>query len=153
FGNKNKKEDSTPRMAQREGLHPTNEFEAKAGDPPFTPDTRFAAGQIAEAQNDQDRAIAQYQQALKIDPNHQPSLYRLAAVYTQQQKFTEAQTLWQRYIKATKGAPAGYNNLGFCYEMAGDLGEAEKAFKTCIDRDPDDQTCRVNYGLMLARHG
>src|SRR5262245_8341472 len=44
------------------------------GDPAFTADTRFAAGQLAESQNAPGPAMEQYREALKIDPKHQPSL-------------------------------------------------------------------------------
>jgi superkiller protein 3 len=32
------------------------------------------------------------------------------------------------------------------------LADAEATFRTGIERDPDKTICRVNYGLMLARH-
>jgi tetratricopeptide (TPR) repeat protein len=144
---------NTPPEGQRQGLHPTNDFEARTGDPPFTADTHFAAGQLAEGQNDLPHAVAQYLDALKIDPNHQPSLYRLAAVYTRLRQFPDAERIWQRYIQATGGAPAGYNNLGFCFEMAGNIDQAEKAYQAGVARDPKNAGCRVNYGLMLARQG
>ena len=60
---------------------------------------------------------------------------------------------------ASRSAPAivhsavGYSNLGFCHELAGDPAEAERAYRTGIERDSDSTPCRINYGLMLARHG
>src|SRR5215203_6008458 len=47
------------------------------GDPPFTADTRFAAGQLAESQNAPAAAVEQYREALKVNPKHQPSLFRI----------------------------------------------------------------------------
>src|SRR5437870_3461293 len=48
-----------------------------AQDPPFKAQTWFAAGQLAESQGNSAAAIKHYEQALKLDPKHQPSLYRL----------------------------------------------------------------------------
>ena len=81
------------------------------------------------------------------------SLFRLASVYTQQKNWPEAIATWEAYTRATNGSAAGFNNLGFCYELAGNLTEAERAYRNGIEKDPDDPSCRVNYGLMLARNG
>ena len=121
------------------------------GDPPFTADTRFAAGQLAEAQNVPAAAVEQYREALKVNPKHQPSLYRLAVVYTQQKAYPQAIDAWKKYITATNNSANGYSNLGFCYELAGKNTEAEAAYRAGIARDPNCEPCRINYGMMLAR--
>src|SRR5215210_3520983 len=56
----------------------------KADDPPFTAATHFAAGQLAESQEAAASAIAHYQAAVKIDPHHKDSLFRLGILYTKQ---------------------------------------------------------------------
>ena len=67
-------------------------------------------------------------------------------------EFDKATVVWKKYIKATGDIASGYSNLGFCYEMAGDPANAEKAYKEGIQRDPSSVPCRTNYGLMLARN-
>src|SRR5215212_4138889 len=99
------------------------------GDPPFTADTRFAAGQLAEAQNAPAAAVEQYREALKVNPKHQPSLFRLAVVYTQQKAYPQAIDAWKKYIAATNNSANGFSNLGFCYELAGKNAEAEATYK------------------------
>ncbi|CAN5589402.1 hypothetical protein BH09PLA1_BH09PLA1_21600 [soil metagenome] len=123
------------------------------GDPAFTADTRFAAGQLAEAQNVPAGAIEQYREALKVNPKHQPSLYRLAVVLTQQKAYPQAVDTWKKYIAATGNSASGYSNLAFCYELWGKTAEAEREYQAGIGRDPKSEPCRVNYGLMLARTG
>ena len=118
---------------------------------PVNADTRFAAGQFAEIQGDLPRAIEQYQSSLKINPKHTSALFALAALYTGQKQFTPAIDLWNRYIQATNGSAAGYSNLALTYEMAGKRSEAESAYRLGIAKDPKNEACRVNYGLMLAR--
>ena len=138
---------------------PDANVSARSSDPPAIKDTpmnaqtRFAAGQLAEGQNRADLAITQYNEALKIEPNHLPSLYRLGVVYTQQKQYSKAIETWNRYIKATGGAAEAYSNLGFCQELAGDPAAAEASYRQGISKDPRSEPCRINYGLMLARRG
>src|SRR3989442_376459 len=61
-------------------------FEASESKP-IAADTRFAAGQLAESQGDIANAFKQYQGALKLDPKHTPTLFRLALLYTNQRQF------------------------------------------------------------------
>lgn len=125
----------------------------RSDDPPFTADTHFAAGRLAETQNAFPQAIAQYNQALKMDPNHRPSLYRLGVVYSQLRQFPQATDAWQRYIKASGNDAAAYSNLGYTHELAGDPASAEQAYLKGIQIDPKNEPCQVNLGLLLARTG
>lgn len=124
-----------------------------AEDPPISADTHFAAGQLAEANNDPANAIKQYKSALSLDPKHRKSLYRQAVCLSQLKKHNEAVAAWKQYIEATDGGAKGYSNLGFCHELAGRIDEAEAAYLRGIAKDPKNVACRTNYGLMLARLG
>jgi tetratricopeptide (TPR) repeat protein len=146
------KEQSKLANAQREVRTNPDKFES-SDDPPIGADTYFAAGQLMESQGDLNGAVKQYEQALKLNPNHKSALFRLGLVYTALKKYPDAIAVWQRYLKATNNSPAAYNNLALCYEQADRLTEAEQTFKAGIARDPDERTTRINYGLMLARHG
>lgn len=122
-----------------------------AKDPPLTAHTHFAAGQFAESQNATLPAIAQYREAIKIDPNHRASLYRLGVLYCEIKDYPSAIATWKQYIQATGDSAAGYANLGFCYELCARNADAEAAYKAGIAQNPAEPSCRVNYGLMLAR--
>jgi tetratricopeptide (TPR) repeat protein len=124
-----------------------------AEDPPLKADTCYAAGQLSETQGRFDNAVRQYDQALKLNPHHLPSLFRLGVVYTQLKQYDPAITAWKRYIAETDNAPAGYANLGLTQEAAGRIAEAETSFQTGIVLNPKSQPCRINYGLLLARNG
>ncbi|WP_428937234.1 tetratricopeptide repeat protein [Fontivita pretiosa] len=125
----------------------------QSNDPPLNADTRFAAGQLAESQGQLDRALEQYRAALKADPKHQPSLYRMGMIYARAMQYQQALEVWKQYVVATNGSATAYSNLGFCYELAGQTREAEQAYLTGIRKEPNNQPCRINYGLMLARLG
>jgi tetratricopeptide (TPR) repeat protein len=124
-----------------------------AKEPPISANTRFVAAVLAEDTNDLPNAIKQYQAALQADPKHVPSIFGLAVIYSRQRQFPKAIDLWNRYIAATNGNATGYSNLGFCYESAGRPADAESAYRQGIVKDPRNQACRVNYGLMLAHQG
>jgi tetratricopeptide (TPR) repeat protein len=130
--------------------HDDNGFD-RGAEPALNPQTRFAAGQVAETQGKLDCAIVQYDQALRLNPKHIPSLYRMGVVMTKMKKYDVAVSMWERYIAATGNVASGYSNLGFCYEMAADVDNAEASYKKGIAIDPQSTPCRVNYGLMLAR--
>jgi superkiller protein 3 len=132
--------------------HQPDAFEASSADPPLNANTRFAAGQLAESLGDVNRAIMQYREALKLDPTHQNAQFRLGLLLTQQRRFGEAIDAWKHYVEMTNHAPAAYNNLAYTYEAAGQVSEAEATYRKCIERDPKQQECRVNYGKMLARY-
>jgi tetratricopeptide (TPR) repeat protein len=122
-----------------------------APEPALNVETRFAAGRLAETQGRFDCAVVQYEQAVRLDQSHVASLYRLAVVHTKTKQYDKAVAIWKRYIKATGDVASGYSNLGFTYEMAGDIENAETAYKEGIQRDANSIPCRTNYGLMLAR--
>ena len=159
-GGKNKNHDNTAaaksknqQLAKTQSVtHERDPFE-QMEDPPINANTRVAAGQLAEAQGDFSRAVAQYQEALKLDPNNQNALFGLGQVYTTQKKFDDAIATWQKYLHATKNSAHGYMDLALTYEAAGRWEDADGAFKQSIAKDPDDASCRINYGLMLARRG
>src|SRR5262249_40396907 len=146
------KEQSNLATAQQQARANPDKFE-NSDDPPISAETHFAAGQLMESQGDLAGAAKQYEQALKVDPNNRNALFRLGLVNTAQQKFPEAIAIWQRYLKVTNNSPEAYNNLAFCYEQANRPSEAEQTYRAAIARNPDERTARINYGLMLAKHG
>ncbi|MBV8779797.1 MAG: tetratricopeptide repeat protein [Phycisphaerae bacterium] len=118
-------------------------------DPAINADTRFAAGQLAESRGQRADALAQYREALKLNPKHQPTLFRMAIVETEMHQYPQAIQTWKNYVAATNESAAAWGNLGFCYQVAGKPSDAEAAYRRGIARDPNEQTCRINYGLML----
>jgi len=136
--------------AEKKGMAAKTSFDTEK-EPAITAETRFAAGKLAESQENPIGAAKQYEEALKLKSDHVPSLYRLGVVYAQLKQYPKAIETWKHYIKATDQSAGGYANLGFCQELAGDFKAAEATYQKGIAKDPKNQPCRVNYGLMLAR--
>jgi tetratricopeptide (TPR) repeat protein len=152
-----KKEDASirPVGADKAALVPvdqTGEFD-KVKEPKINADTWFAAGQLQESQGNLNPAIEHYKKVLKQNDEHHGALYRLGVLYATTRQYPEAIATWKKYINVTHHSAVGYSNLGFCHELSGDPAEAERAYMTGIERDSDSAPCRINYGLMLARHG
>ena len=141
----------TPQPGRQQTRDARDEFE-RTHDRPINADTYFAAGQLAETQDAPARAEEQYRKALSMTPNHPGSLFRLGVMYAKQKRYAEAIDAWNRYTRATGGNPTAFANLGFCLELAGRTDDAEAAYLKGIKQDPTNAPCRVNYGLLLARH-
>ena len=122
-----------------------SEFE-KNEDPPLTAQTHFAAGQLNETQGSPALAVEQYEAALKLDPKFAPALFRMGLVYSQIKQFDKSIEAWNRYIEVTDHKAAGYSNLGYCQELAGDPESAEHSYQTGIEKDASSQPCRANRG-------
>jgi tetratricopeptide (TPR) repeat protein len=154
FGGKKKDPGIRPVGTEQAALvqQDNSEFD-KVKEPKITADTWYAAGQLHETQNNPSAAIAQYQAAIKLNDQHHGALYRLGVLYATAKNYPEAIKTWKRYIEVTHQSAVGYSNLGFTYELSGDPVQAERAYRTGIERDSDSAPCRINYGLMLARHG
>jgi len=136
-----------PGTAQRN----PGEFDT-AKEPPISSNTHFAAGQLAESREQYDKAIFQYRAALQQDQNNCLALFRLGYLYARFNQYPQAIEIWKRYVKATGESATAYGDLAFCEELAGDSNRAEADYRRGIEKDPKNESCRVNYGLMLARH-
>jgi tetratricopeptide (TPR) repeat protein len=132
-------------------LKPQNNFESKKEDPPVNARTRYAAGRFAESQGDLKKAIDQYWDAIKLDPNNLQAMFRLGVVYSELKHYPEATLAWKLYLKADHHSATACNNLAFCYEMAGRNADAEQMYLEGLKREPANAACHVNYGLLLAR--
>ncbi len=138
-------------VTDAERLNDPHIKDAKA--PPINANTRFAAGQVAEVNGNIDGAIAQYKEALKVDPNHVQTLYHLGMIYAGQNRFDDAIGIWRQYVKATNESAIAYSNLGYCCDLAGRQDDAKAAYESGLKQDPNNRPCRTNYGLLLARQG
>lgn len=144
--------DRRPAQSDAAMVAPASQLD-DAKEPAINARTRFAAGQLAESQGNIAAAIKQYEEAIKIDAQFHPALYRLGLTQTKARQFSAAIATWKRYLEVTGPSAGAYSNLGFCYELAGKRADAEAAYTRGIAADPANEPCRVNYGLMLARAG
>jgi len=137
--------------AQQTARQTPTEFET-VKDPPIKANTYIAAGQLAESRQQYDKAESDYRKALKDKANDADALFHLGYVLAIQKKYPDAITTWKQYVKATNNSADAYSNLAYCEELAGSPAAAEADYRRGIAADPKNEACRVNFGLMLARH-
>jgi tetratricopeptide (TPR) repeat protein len=65
-----------------------------------------------------DSSIAAYQEALKINPNHEDALYYIGNMYVRADKFDKAQAAWEKLIKQNPLSEQAYLQLGNLYFCA-----------------------------------
>ena len=139
---------------------------AEMGEPTFTPDLYFRAGQLADVQAIETdpaepakirrleaAAMRSYAKALDLDKDHAPTLYAVAALRSRRGDWDEAAEAWQRYADATGRGAAAMTNLAVAQERGGKLPEAESSYKSALLADPKFKVARVNLGVLLARRG
>jgi tetratricopeptide (TPR) repeat protein len=138
-------------------LNSNDSLSVSAEDPikdvPINATTHYAAGQLAESRGDFENALLQYKFALNADPKFHLPLFRIGCVYAEMKNYPKSVETWRQYLKATKDSATGYSNLAFTEELAGNPAGAEADYKKGIAKDPTNEPCRINYGLMLARNG
>jgi predicted Zn-dependent protease len=66
-------------------------FEKLVAMQPDSPDAKTDFGTALWNAGEKDKAMAQYQAALKIDPKHMPTLHNLAIVYEEDRKLAQAE--------------------------------------------------------------
>ncbi|MGD0276591.1 MAG: tetratricopeptide repeat protein, partial [Syntrophales bacterium] len=100
-----------------------------------------------------DKAISEYETALKLNPFYPEVYLNLGNIYSQKIIYDKA--IWY-YTKAIGMAPdyaPAFNGLGSTYASMGKLEEAAIAFKQAIKFDPSLYASRINIGNVYERSG
>lgn len=97
------------------------------------PDAHFGLGFCFFLQNDLERALAHFQQAVIQNPHFIDAYINLGAVWERLGKFRQGiEVLHDALVLAPHNARAHYN-LGVIYEKAGDLAKAMAAYEKAIE--------------------
>ena len=118
-------------------------------EPEILPGTHFAAGQLFEKQGQTQRAIAQYQQAIGLDPEFTSAYNRLAICLDRVGLHNEAERVLREGVRIEPAAAYLRNNLGFNLMAQGRWQEAEQQFRQALRMNPDYQRARINLGVAL----
>lgn len=114
-------------------------------------------GQVYEAQNNPDAAIAAYRQAVELDANSQrPSelpLFNLGVLLSQRNETKEALVWLERAAKANPGSAQVRFQLGKEYLKLGRTDEAESELLEATRLDPRDVAAHYQLGRLYQRLG
>ena len=112
-----------------------------------------AAGEPAKARQYEATALHNYDEALKLDGRHVPTLYSLAMLRSRRGEWKPATDAWQRYADAVGRTPASLTNLAVALERGGRPKEAQAAYEAAVSADPTFAAAQANLGVLLAKQG
>lgn len=113
---------------------------------PDAPNVHYAYG-VFLLEEDPDQAIAEFQQELKISPDHVPSLLQIAFEYLKRSDWEAARPWAQRIVELDPGDFAGRRALGQVLLETGETDGSIEQLETGVRLAPDSPSMR----FMLAR--
>lgn len=117
----------------------------------------YNLGKAFAVQGDFPRAIREYQEAIRLDPNFPNAHFNLGDIYLLLNEMNSAISEFQYFIKLKY--PDDYYNskahtkLGVLYTKKGMLAEADKEFREGVALDQKSTFSLYNYALFLAVTG
>jgi predicted CXXCH cytochrome family protein len=120
---------------------------------PRRPEPYFELAEALHAQNQREKAVAAYREALRRDAEYLAALMGLGSALDEMGREAEAVEALRR---ATQSAPSDartWNSLGAVEFRSGHAKEAKAAFERAIALDPEMPEARSGLGLTLAQTG
>jgi len=105
-------------------------------------------GLIALRDDDQARALAQFQKATQVDERYGPAWLNLGAQYLEVKNYKEAVAALERAVGLLPQRAEAQLNLGAAYRGAGELIKALQAFTRALQLRPDYAAAYFNLGVL-----
>jgi superkiller protein 3 len=99
------------------------------------------------------KALANFQKAVRIDPHYDSARYSLAKVLVQVGQFADAISYLNDYTHHQPNDAEGFHLLGSAYTGLSQLPKAVAALERARQLKPDDQEIRYDLGSALAKTG
>jgi len=109
-------------------------------------ETLILAGRIHQNLNQRQKAIDAYSRVIDLDPTQQNVYLALGGMYMDQERWGEAQSVYQQMVAHFPGAYAGYFFLGRISAITGDAKAARKYYQKTLDIEPDLVEPRFELG-------
>jgi len=117
----------------------------------------FNLGNIYADMKDADNAIAAYQAALKVRPNHMLSLSGIGWMQSLKGDYDAAISTQRKVLKTAKGdammESIARSRLATTLADQGNKAEAEKEFEKCMTLKPQSPLMMMEYGRYLEKNG
>lgn len=117
------------------------------------PEGHMNVGNLAAARGDSETAIAQYRQAITIDPLFTAAYVNLADVYRATGKEVDAQVILRQGIKADPRSAVLHHTLGLALTRQKARDVALQEFKTAVQLAPADARFAYVYAVALNDSG
>ena len=103
--------------------------------------------------DDHDRAIADYDEAIRLDPNFALAFVNRGWSYERKGQYDRALADYDEAIRADPKYSLAYNNRGWLRHLAGDYDRAIADYGEAIRLDPKDPTAYINRCSAYNRKG
>jgi Tfp pilus assembly protein PilF len=110
-------------------------------------------GNLYYQKGDLPTAESEFLKAVEIDSTYVNSLYGLALVYVQQQRYDQAIVYAAKDLALDPKNHNAYVTLGIAYAGLGDLEQAERSFKQALSIAPGSKEAWNNLGIVYSRQG
>ena len=120
---------------------------------PERPEFHAAYALDLEAAGQRDRAVSEYQAALRLDANCVDALYNYGNTLKQQGSFSEAIACFQKALALKPDHSFARNNLGNAYLASGRFEEAAACFEKGFEQQPDSFMALLNLASVSRRLG
>jgi tetratricopeptide (TPR) repeat protein/peroxiredoxin len=108
-------------------------------------------GLLEAGEGHMEEAIADFQQALRLSPDHLIAVNNLGGAYRQSKRWDEAQQIYERALAlAPANAEANYG-LGMVYAQKDDPAHAEQYLKRALELRADYPEALNNLGILYLR--
>jgi len=108
------------------------------------------SGYEYSCKGDNDRAITDYNKAIKLDPNNPEVYYLRGIVYYERKDYDRAIKDYNKAIKINPKVAMIYNNRGKAYEFKGDNKKAFEDYNKAIEIDSNYVIAYINRGNLYA---
>ena len=98
-------------------------------------------------------AIASYQKALQLKPNHTDAYNNMGMVLYEQCRFNEAIESYRKTVALEPSFADAHYNLGNALKHSGQLNKAIESYKNSLAINPNDAQVLNNYGHALKDYG
>lgn len=99
------------------------------------------------------KAIEEYENVLRLDPDNAEAHNNLGAIYKEQGNLDKALEHYQFVITSNPEMDEVHNNLGVIYYLRGDHEEAVEEYRKALELNPDNLMCLINLGLVYKAKG
>ena len=116
--------------------------------PDTLPDTWNNLGVISTRENNLTEAIQDFENALKVNPNHLLSLDNLGNAYRLQKRWTDARTVLERALSIAPNDPEANYSLAMVFAQTDDTTKAYDYLQRALQARPDYPEALNNLGVL-----